>query len=89
MSYQVMIIPNDPLELVVKYARLKTSSHFNTRMYRHYRHLYHRYRRGWRFTKCAFAFFKMLHYEKEMYQARVNELLNELNQPGNGRTYSL
>lgn len=82
MSYQVLIIPHSSLEIAVSYLKLKTSSHYNECMYKHYRHLYHKHRRGWRPFKCVFAFFKMMHYERAMYQAKVDELLDQLNKEG-------
>lgn len=83
MSYQVLIIPHSSMEAAVKYAKLKTSSHYNECMFKHYRHLYYKHRRGWRFWKGALAFLKMIRYERAMYQARVDELLDQLKKDGN------
>ena len=67
-------------QLVNEYHRLKASVMYNHTMHVHYQALFNTYRYTWQFGKATYAFIKMVHFEKQWCQAKLNDLLNQLNQ---------
>lgn len=67
---QILLTPG-AIEVLMQHSKLKDSYEFNNIMFKHYRHLYIKHRKTWRFTRAAFAWFKMAHYQQRMYAADI------------------
>jgi hypothetical protein len=67
-------------KMIAHYVQLKQTVQYNTVMYEHYKKLFNQFRYSWHFVRATYAFVKMVHYEKQMYQAMIADMLNEVNQ---------
>lgn len=77
MSYQFLFY--GALQFMEQHQNLKKSSGFCFVMYNHYRRLYLQYRTSWDLVRTATAWKRMKEYAAKYEDAKLTELLTDLN----------